>query len=152
MRATARDYWRAWGEATLSTLDHLLGLTIGLGLPAMAAGAIGYMTLGHHPNEQEWLGYRLIVDVLVMPGALAAALWMSRPASFFSPSMAEVWATLRASSWRLVVGALVFGVLLRLPFIFIFPGVFLAAIILSLSRPTRWLEGQGRLWGGGAGG
>ena len=145
---TARAYLGAWGEATVSFLDHLLALSLGLGLPALMIGVAGYNLLDADADFLGWLLFRGCGDLLTAPLCLAAGLWMSQRASFFRPSLGEVGLAVAGGESRILWAALFLAVVL---YPALYPGVtlLLAVPLLMLSRPHRWLEGQGRLWGRG---
>jgi len=142
--ATARQYVGAWGEATLSFLDHLLVVCMVVGVPALAAGVAGHHLLSDSFGFSQWLLVRQCIDLLLTPIALAAAMWMSREDSFFRPGLGEVLGELFANIDRLILLSLALAFVLR-PATYVVFGLPLVWAAIWLLQPARWLEG-GPLW------
>lgn len=132
----------AWKDATLSFLDHLLVLTVVLGLPALMAGVASHNVLSHGSMDLiPWAFVRLANMLLLLPIIIAAAMRISRSESFFRPTLGEILLEGEHHGRRIWIAAVLLTLLQPISWAI---GVVLMWIMLSTTNPLRWLEG-GRL-------
>ena len=146
--STEASIFSAWREATTSTLDHLLALSVVILLPSGVLGWISGMLLDPQSGSS-WLLARLGLDLLLGPLALLLGLHIAGERTFFSPTSISglFGACTGPRLWRAFVLYLPIALIIHpLMGLLGIPGIILAYLGLALCDPMRWLEG-GKLWG-----
>ena len=135
----------AWRDATTSTLDHLLALSVVVMLPAGLAGLAGGHLLDGNLELSSWLVVRLFIDGLLGPTWVLCGLLIAREQTFFHPTgavgmMLEVLVRYQRAFWPYLLIALALH-----PAVFALVGLLIFAVAAAMTSPARWLEERGPL-------